>query len=537
MSAQTMNNRQRSIADIANFFAFTAEIIESLPLSTPVGDLQVDSRMLQAGDVFIAVQGDEKHGLAFLLSALSAKPALILSDRGLTEEESTILESHRDSPVCVTVDNLAAHLASFADWFYGEPSQSLNVIGITGTNGKTSTAFFTAQLLHQLGKKVAVIGTLGNGVFEGMRSTSLSMSGYTTPDVVSVHRTLAEYCQQQVEYVVMEVSSHGLTLGRVRQVHFDTVALTQVTRDHLDFHETEEAYRQAKQSLFTDYVARHQVLNANDEVGRLLLASLQETAQETAWSYGVNVAHSELGCATNQLHASQLLLLPQGIKLTLDCMANNTPLHQTVQIPLMGAFNAENVLCALSIVVASLEEEVVTKLPNIVTGLASLDAVTGRMQTVATDDALTTVIVDFAHTPDALEQVLLATKAHTGNYFDSALWVVFGCGGNRDQGKRPLMASIAERIADYVMVTSDNPRFEEPSIIIEHIFGGFVKPETIFRCEDRRQAIEQVLSQAKPTDVVLIAGKGHENYQEVQGVKQPFSDIAVVEAWNAAHGK
>ncbi|MEA3405581.1 MAG: UDP-N-acetylmuramoyl-L-alanyl-D-glutamate--2,6-diaminopimelate ligase [Pseudomonadota bacterium] len=477
---------------------------------TALADLQLDSRQLKKGDVFIALQGLNNHGLDYLKQAIDSGVSCAIADRVLNETEQAWLEQAKLKPVLMLVENLADQLAELANWFYEQPSNKIKVVGITGTNGKTSTAHYLAQLLLQLGQTPALIGTLGNGVVKSLDNMTLQTALNTTPDVVSVHRLLHQFSQQGANWVVMEVSSHALELGRVEGVEFTSVALTQVTRDHLDFHGTEQAYQDAKAKLFLDYQSQSQVLNIDDDLGSQLAIS-GELANMV--SYSVDGKESAL------LRCVQNILTTDGIRSDLEFKT------QTGQacLNLMGRFNIENVLCALGIILAN-----GFKFNELMELLPKLTSVKGRMQKVSSQP---TVIVDFAHTADALQQVLQALKDHLSALQENRIWVVFGCGGDRDQGKRPLMAKVAESLANYVVLTSDNPRFESPQKIMDETLLGFNQPGLVKVIEDRELAIEFALSQASKNDVVLVAGKGHENYQEINGQKLPFSDEQVVLNW------
>lgn len=495
-----------------------------------VNQLTLDSRQIAQGDGFIALQGARQHGLDYLQTMLTKQPGLVISDRALNQSEQDLINRHNAvaTLLCavLVVDTLTDKLADLGHWFYDQPSERIKVVGITGTNGKTSTAFYTAQLLTGLKHKVALIGTLGNGLFGALQT-----SENTTPDVVSVHRLLAEFIELGAQWVLMEVSSHALELGRINNVLFETVALTQISRDHMDFHGTVEHYQAAKQKLFTDYGSKHQVLNLNDAVGQSLAKSAQLSG---LFGYAISTPLEQIESDLNQamshaqLQCSQLMLAPNGMTLSLRYQSDLF----VVKVPLLGSFNAENVLCACSIILSS--ECLKTDMQAIRELLENLHSVEGRMQQVSKTPS---VIVDFAHTPDALEQVLIAIKqhliddVHNQTTRPGQLWVIFGCGGNRDQGKRPLMGHVAETIADKVMVTDDNPRFENPQQIREQIFTGFKQPQAVLQQADRKLAIEEVLATTKPEDIVLIAGKGHEDYQDSQGVKRPFSDEQVVLDW------
>lgn len=500
-------SHSKTIAELENYL-----VIEQAPrqlLNNQIGNISLDSRQIKPSDLFIAVQGERNHGLDFLKSLLTKMPAAIVSDRALNKLESQLLEQSGSDVVIYIVADIQSQLGNLANWFYDQPSTKVKVVGITGTNGKTSSAFFTAQLLQSLGEQVAIMGTLGNGRLGRLKETL-----NTTPDAIQVHRLLAEFVKDGIDWVVMEVSSHALCLGRVQSIVFNCVALTQITRDHLDFHGSEQAYHDAKRLLFTDYRAEHKVLNKADAVGLTIFEQLAENSEQNVWLYNPVIGEER---PTNlQLSSANLTL--QGLEGTFSLD------HQQVHFkaPLMGQFNIENVMCALSILLVN-----GFSLQQLSNFLSDLESVSGRMQIVGQEP---TSIVDFAHTPDALEQVLIATKAHLSNN-GARLILVFGCGGNRDKGKRPLMGRVAEQYADSVVVTSDNPRDESPDKIIQDILAGLKKPaETVVEV-DRAKAIRDSLSQATSKDVLVIAGKGHEDYQEVKGVKIPYSDIAVIEEW------
>ncbi|GKT11665.1 MAG: UDP-N-acetylmuramoyl-L-alanyl-D-glutamate--2,6-diaminopimelate ligase [Thiomicrorhabdus sp.] len=528
----------KTLKQLAQFIKNASLLSEGVG-AVEVTHLSIDSRQVQAGDCFVAFQGLTSHGLDFLESVLKQEPALILSDRPLTDKQKVLLASY---PPCSfwQVEDLESKLAVLADWFYDQPSQRVKVIGITGTNGKTSSAFYAAQLLDSLGEKVALIGTLGNGIFG---CGHLASTSNTTPDVVSVHRLLSEYISAGAQRVVMEVSSHALELGRIQQVQFETIALTQVTRDHMDFHGTVEAYQSAKMKLFTDYDSKYKVLNLNDEVGCQLVKKLTESPFEEGggvWGYQLaEQATVSTDYLLGLLAGEKCQLKAHGFSMTLNCQMLSSVQGQKamVDVPLMGAFNVENLLCALSIVLVGMDESKrKDRWPHLIKQLQVLQSVEGRMQQVEMAKNCPTIIVDFAHTPDALGQVLSAVKQHLSGEQAGQLWVIFGCGGDRDQGKRPLMARIAEAIADHVLVTSDNPRFEEPQRIIEQIMQGFNRPTVVQVETDRKIAIQWGLTQASKQDIVVIAGKGHEDYQDIKGVKTPFKDEQIVLDWMEQNG-
>ncbi|MBE0493102.1 MAG: UDP-N-acetylmuramoyl-L-alanyl-D-glutamate--2,6-diaminopimelate ligase [Thiomicrospira sp.] len=478
----------KTMAQIGQFF--DQALPPGLVVDVALQGLSNHTHLLQKGWGFVALAGSQKHGADYWTQAKAQGATCVLSDREIAD---------CDLPVLL-ITNLANRLAELANWFYDFPSRHIKVIGVTGTNGKTSTTHYIAQLLDSQAKRVGLIGTLGNGEFG-----QLSETANTTPDILVVQGWLAKFVTDGLDYAVMEVSSHGLALGRITGVEFACVALTQVTRDHLDFHLDVADYQNTKKRLFRDYVAQKRVLNLDDSIGRSLVD------EPHSFGYSLKNPAANLVCES-------LELSPQGLQGRL-VYQNQTYVCQT---GLMGAFNAENLLCALSCLVA-LEFE----LKNILTSLTSLKPVTGRMQPVTVPAKAITVLVDYAHTPDALEQVLLGIRAHLNK---GQLWVVFGCGGDRDKGKRPLMGEVAERLADQLILTSDNPRTENPQNILRDIQQGLSQPA--IQIESRQAAIEWALSQSQAGDLILVAGKGHEQTQEINGVKHPFSDQKVIEQWH-----
>lgn len=506
----------KTLAELFAYLQPTADLDET-QAGQRVGDLHLDSRALQKNDVFIAVQGGQKHGLDFLTQACRQGVSVILADRPFTETEQAGYAALPSAPLIWVVADLQTRLAALANWFYDTPSRRLKVVGITGTNGKTSTAHYLAQSLAVLGQTPALIGTLGHGFMLANGETRLSDTRNTTPDVVSVQRLLHGFAEAGANWVVMEVSSHALSLGRVEGVEFECVALTQVTRDHLDFHADEADYRDAKSRLFNEYESRFRVLNACDSLGRQLLEKHPQ-----ALAYSVQSCREACGCGRGvNLCCQTATLDAAGMHLTLQFAEAPCEVH----LNLMGRFNIENVLCALGVLMACRFDWAAA-----CAVLPALKAVKGRMHKVAEEP---TVLVDFAHTPDALQSVLQAVKAHLPAESSGQLWVVFGCGGDRDRGKRPLMAKAAEQAADKVVLTSDNPRHESPQQIFNDTLAGFTAVDQVVVIEDRRVAIEYALQHAATDDVVVIAGKGHEHYQEIAGVRHPFSDQQIVEVWLA----
>lgn len=495
---------------------------ESL-LSQKVVQLTADSRQLDAQSVFIALPGFHAHGLDFIQPE-TACVAVLTPATELAEVQAKIQQLRQQGHCVLEVTGLAEQLGVLANWFYNAPSQKLEVIGITGTNGKTSTAFYAAQLLASQGTKVALMGTLGCG-FLG----DLQPSANTTPDGVTVHRLLAQFAAEGAEAVVMEVSSHAIALGRIDSVQFHTLALTQVTRDHLDFHGSEQQYHETKKQLFLNHgrTAKHWVVNAEDSVGQAVIQACQKRSagEKTPDCLRYAVSVKEVLSGSVDLSCEQLQFLPQGLKGVVKLAG----LRQACQVNLLGQFNVENLLCALGIVWVQNDGDAVSLMQKLSHRLLELQPVTGRMQRVvlgacAAAENLPVVVIDYAHTPDGLAQALKAFRQHLPN---ARLTCVFGCGGDRDRGKRPLMGSVAYRLADQVVVTSDNPRCEPPEQIIAEILQGIEAVENVQVIEDRAAAIEQAIAQARPGEGVLIAGKGHETIQQFCEESLYFSDWEV----------
>jgi UDP-N-acetylmuramoyl-L-alanyl-D-glutamate--2,6-diaminopimelate ligase len=395
---------------------------------------------------------------------------------------------------------------------YGQPSRRLWMIGITGTNGKTSCSHWLAQAQADCGRPTAVVGTLGNGL-----PGALSASANTTPDPVSLQKHLKEYADQGAQSVAMEVSSHALAQGRVNGVQFNVALFTNLSRDHLDYHGDMESYALAKALLFAWPQLEYAVLNLDDSFG-------QELAQK-ATRAGMRVLG--YGFEAGEVRGSDLVVSPRGLTFNVT-----TPWGEAhVESEVLGRFNASNLLAVLATLLVS-----GVPLARAVEAVCAVRPVAGRMQQIRIPGR-PLVVVDYAHTPDALEKVLMTlrevVKDSKAAAVDSNLVCVFGCGGQRDKGKRPMMGDVASRLADSVIVTSDNPRNETPRSIIDDIVAGMAANYHVM--EDRAAAIDHAIRHARPDDVVLIAGKGHEDYQEIAGVKLPFSDAEVaarsLEVW------
>ncbi len=541
-----------------------------------VHGLQTDSRRVQPGDLFLAVPGMVMDGRDYIGDAVASGAAAIVYETG----DGFAL---RAAPVPVFgVPGLRQQIGIIAERFYGSPSRRLVVIGVTGTNGKTTCTQLLAQALDNMescestlgspqsepnrakarsarsllpsgegmgmrgdpphplpspggrgevgenlhfgrnegegrqpfplsptpspargegsepwrarvARRCAIIGTLGYG-FPG----ALNASMHTTPDAMTVQRLLADFAEQGAVQVAMEVSSHALEQGRVNGVAFGVAVFTNLTRDHLDYHGDMQAYGKAKAGLFAAEGLKYAVINHDDPFGRSLLADL--SPQIRTLSYGIE---------GGDVRAREVRLLPDGLWLRVATPEGETELRS----PLIGRFNAYNLLAVLATLLA-----LGVKLEEAATRLSRAHAPAGRVERFGGTRGLPLVVIDYAHTPDALEKVLLALREHARG----KLWCVFGCGGDRDRGKRPVMGEIAERLADAVVLTDDNPRHESGDAIIADILGGMNASPKVIR--ERKAAIAEAIRHAGEGDIVLIAGKGHEDYQQVGDTRLPYSD-------------
>lgn len=458
-----------------------------------VRGVNLDSRAVVPGDVFFACAGHGQHGLQHVAQA-EANGAVAV----VWEPADNILPASRLPAIAVPA--LSQQLGAIAARFFGQPGNDLHTVGVTGTNGKTSVAHLLAQAWHNHGSTSGLMGTLGYGVFG-----DLLPSTHTTPDALRLHRWLAVLRQRQVGRVVMEVSSHGLAQGRVGGLAFELAIFTNLSRDHLDYHGDMTSYGAAKQRLFNQLPSKAALINSDDAFGQKLLAELP--ASVDAIAYGLQPTPKT---ANRYLMGRALQLTANGIRLQISSSWGDGELHSN----LLGQFNAYNLLAVLG---ALLHSEVA--LADALELVAQLTPPPGRLE-VYGGAQQPTVVVDYAHTPDALEAALTALRPHaTGK-----LICVFGCGGDRDTGKRPFMGSIAAQYADVVIVTDDNPRSENPADITQAILAGIEDTTAVSVEHDRAQAIRQAVNQATAGDVVLVAGKGHEDYQLVGDQQLAFSD-------------
>jgi UDP-N-acetylmuramyl-tripeptide synthetase len=478
------------------------------------GDLQCDSRRLHAGDGFVAWPGAATDGRRFVSSALDAG-----ATAALVEREGVEAYTFDDERV-VAVPGLKVSAGAIASAFHGAPSTALDIVAITGTNGKTSTAWWVAQLLSFCEKPCAVVGTLGMGrpPAPGNAASALVATGLTTPDPVMLQSQLRRFVDEGLKACAIEASSIGLVEGRLNATQLRVAVFTNFTQDHLDFHGSMEDYWSAKAALFDWPGLASAVVNLDDGRGADLAAALTGRGLDV-WTVAI-----ESGDNTNpaRLFAQDLAFTDSGMALRVgerDAQGRIIDTH-SLSLPLVGRYNVSNLLCVLASARA-----LDVPLADAVRACAALTPVPGRMEQVAVaTPGQPLVLVDYAHTPDALEKALQALQplAHQRG---GALWVVVGCGGDRDAGKRPLMAAAAEREAQRPVLTSDNPRSEDPLAILRQMVAGLSSPDAAQVEPDRAQAIALAVARADRRDVVLIAGKGHEDYQDIHGVKKPFSDL------------
>jgi UDP-N-acetylmuramoyl-L-alanyl-D-glutamate--2,6-diaminopimelate ligase len=489
MPAQQMTNGM-TLSDLLEGFAVAPAI--------PVRGISSDSRALSPGDVFLACRRATGHGIDYVEQAIEAGAAAVAWD------SSTAAQAPNAAAVpVIAVPNLAKNLGEIANRFFACPSKDVSVFAVTGTNGKTTVAMLVAEALSVLGKPCGYIGTLGSGVGE------LLGSAMTTPDCVDLHRTLAAFRDEGARFAAVEVSSHALVQGRVNGLHVHSAAFTNLSRDHLDYHETMADYGAAKARLFDIDGITARIINVDSDFGRQLAERLGGKA---TW---VSAQSDDVRAPDQFVRAPSIVPASTGSFIKVESSWGEAEFH----LPLLGDFNVGNALVALA---ALLHWDV--PLTDACRALGEVTAPAGRMQRVVVEAgaAVPAVIVDFAHTPAGLEAVLKTLRAHTG----AALWCVFGCGGDRDRGKRGEMGRVAAALADRVVVTSDNPRSELPTAIIDDILSEIDRDDVV-AIEDRAAAIAYAIAEAEENDIVLIAGKGHESFQLIGNRKLPFLDYDV----------
>jgi UDP-N-acetylmuramoyl-L-alanyl-D-glutamate--2,6-diaminopimelate ligase len=467
-----------------------------------VSGVEMDSRRVTPGDLFLACRGSgTRHGLDYLEQALENGAAAVA-----WEPAPGIAAPLAQVPL-IAVERLSRRVGEIAGRFYGEPGQQLFTAGVTGTDGKTSTAYLIAQMFDQLDTPCAYVGTLGSG-----RVQRLAAGTHTTPDAVSLQRRLAHLREQGVAAAALEVSSHALDQDRVSGLAFDVAILTNLTRDHLDYHGTLDHYAAAKKRLFTHYRRGEAVFNRDDATGRQWADELLTAGDAAVTVFGIEGETPRQG---HHVIARDLHLHDAGQRFTAETSWGEA----TIESRLLGRFNCYNLCSALAAALCR-----GTPIEQAAAALAQAQTVPGRIEGFRGPSARPLVVVDYAHTPDALGQILQAVRAHTRK----RLWCVFGCGGDRDRGKRPLMAAAAARHADQVIITDDNPRSESPQAIVADICAGLPEGYRAREIHDRAEAIAVAVHGAEEGDVVVVAGKGHETTQTYGTEARPFSDREVV---------
>ena len=487
------------------------------------GVLHTDSRRVTPGDGFIAWPGAASDGRRHVPAALKQGAAACLVERSGVEAFSDTFAvaatSSARSDLIASYTDLKAASGPIAAAYYEQPSQALDVLAITGTNGKTSTAWWLAHALGRVGQRCAVVGTLGVGELD-----QLEVTGMTTPDPVLLQARLRDMVTRGVQACAIEASSIGLAEHRLDGTQVRVALFTNFTQDHLDYHGSMADYWQAKAALFDWPGLAAAVVNTDDAHGAQLAQQLSQRDDVALWTVGIvaDTTHAQTLGAQPQVRHVQATRVRHGARgLSFEVVEGDH--RHTLYTALVGHYNVSNLLGVIACLRA-----LGHSLADAVQACAELPAVPGRMQAVGHADQ-PLVVVDYAHTPDAVTQALDALRplAQTRG---GALVCVLGCGGDRDSAKRPLMAAAAEQHADRVVLTSDNPRSEDPQVILAHMLAGLTQPHAAQHILDRGQAIAAAVGQARAHDVVLVAGKGHEDYQEVQGVKLPFSDVAQAQA-------
>ena len=462
----------------------------------PLCDMQLDTRLLKQGSLFLALKGHAVDGRLFMQQAEKSGAVAILFDNSDGFIAPTL------SIPCIAVPSLAEKVSELAGLFYDQPAKKLALVGVTGTNGKSTCTQLIANWTQLLGQRGGVLGTLGNGLFGQLRATE-----NTTGSAISIQQELAHFVTEHVDVAAMEVSSHGLVQHRVSALPFAAAVFTNLSRDHLDYHHTMQVYAEAKRQIFKQTTPDHCILNADDETAREWLQQMPQ-----AVVYGID--QQLPNHAGSFLYATDVKYHPQGITISIHSSWGDGVLSA----PLLGKFNVSNLLAALAVMLV-LQYDFETLCQT----ASRLQPVTGRMECFGNSQQ-PLVVVDYAHTPDGLEKALQAARQHC----HGRLFCIFGCGGDRDRGKRPQMAAIAEQWADTIILTDDNPRTEDPAVIIADMCAGLQKPAQAHIEHSRTRAIELALSQAIAGDIILLAGKGHEDYQIVGKEKRHYSDRETV---------
>ncbi len=465
-------------------------------MNTMIYGLSSDSRVTKAGDLFFAVPGLQKNGFEFCPQAVENGAAAIAWDA-----DKMIKNDGLSSAIpCIPIAGLQQQVGFIAQRFYHHPSAHLNVIGVTGTDGKTSVSQFIAQAFNQLKISCGVIGTLGYGIYPDLKPAT-----HTTPDAIRMQELLEFFADKQASSAVIEASSHGLKQGRLNGVAIDTAVFTNLGGDHLDYHLSLQDYGNSKRILFQMPGLKHAVINVDDEFGCLLANELEGKVNVVTYSC------DHRPCPGHCIHAKKISSTRKVTKIEVGSSWGSA----TIKTNLYGEFNVSNILAAASVLLVS-----GCSFKDTIKAISSVRTALGRMELVSGVNNVPTVIVDYAHTSQALKNVLQVLRQRCAG----RLWCVFGCGGDRDPGKRKLMAEVVEQSADYAVVTDDNPRSEDPVRIAKDILSGFSSSTSYSLIHDRRKAIEYAINNAAREDIVLVAGKGHETVQIINDERVSFND-------------
>ena len=478
--------------------------VEADQADIEVGPLRLDSRKVIQGDTFVALIGCQNDGRVYIPMAIKQGASLIFAEENNSEEFRTIYSDY-DQQTIIWIANLRDNLSQIAGNYYGHPSLELKNIAVTGTNGKTSCSYLIAKTLQKLNFECYLMGTLGIGC-----CGELIESENTTADAITLQAVLRDALDSGSQFSSMEVSSHALDQKRTQAIRFNTAIFTNLTRDHLDYHHTMENYGATKRQLFLYEGLKNAVLNMDDRFARKLAKDEAITANK--WLTSINLPRSGTDL-DRWVWAEDVVYSLRGIHANIYSPWGSGKLDS----PLIGEFNLSNLLLVIAALGAILKD-----LTPILNALKNVNAAEGRMQSFG-NDKTPIAIVDYAHTPDALEKSLQAVREHCVGQ----IWCVFGCGGDRDTGKRPLMASVAEKLANQVVVTQDNPRLEDEETIRKDIFEGFKRTKKVIYISNRKEAIQYAIKNASPDDAVIIAGKGHEDYQIIGKTKLNHSDKEV----------
>lgn len=466
-----------------------------------VTQLELDSRRVTPGTTFVAIKGHATDGRQFIDSALSQGANAVIAE-ACSEKPHGLVEfrCHRDNDAIaiIYIDDLSRLLSELAGRLYAHHNNQL--IGVTGTNGKTTITQLIAQWLELVGQRAAVMGTTGNGFLNDLQPAE-----NTTGNAVEVQSTIAALAELGAQYTALEISSHGLVQDRVKALAFAAGVFTNLSRDHLDYHGTMEEYAEAKFALFNQHQCQHAIINVDDAVGQNWTTRL-----DNAIAVSLLPESERAVCDTPTVWANQVTYSEQGIAITFDGHFGSGHLS----VPLIGEFNASNVMLAMTTLLAlGIDKQA------LINTAPQLEPVLGRMELFMAQGKAK-VVVDYAHTPDALEKALLALRVHC----EGQLWAIFGCGGDRDKGKRPMMAEIGERLADNVILSDDNPRSEDPAEIVQDMLAGMDHPQQAIVEHQRFSALQHALNHASEQDIILLAGKGHEDYQVLADKTVHYSD-------------